>query len=94
MGYIRQFEISDDHFQGFKVRLDMDHFDTNEAICDEVKRRLISFLGERDLFSLVNLAGKKRFHIHNHKFGALLLLPHEDTVWVCHHEHSGPEQAF
>jgi len=83
--YLRKFKISDDHFHGFSVQVDMDNFDTTEAICDYVKTLLVDFLHKHNLANLVDIAKKKQFNIHDREFGALLLLPVEEVIYVCHH---------
>ena len=44
MASIKTFKVSDELFSGYTVQIDMDYYDSLEAVCAQVKRCLIIFL--------------------------------------------------
>ena len=46
MSNIRTFKVSDEFFQGFEILLDLDYYDSNEEICNQMKQSLIGFFGK------------------------------------------------
>ena len=78
-------KISDRLFQGFEVNIDLDYYHSLEEICNQVKRTLITHLQMYNFQSLVSKAKQINFHIHDYKFGEILLFKEDEKLWVCNH---------
>ena len=77
------FKVSDVLFQGFEILLDLDYYDSNEEICNQMKQSLIGFLENHNFEVLVLKAQDLNLHIHDVEFGTILLADEDDEVWVC-----------
>ena len=77
------FKISDRIFQGFEVILDTDYFDSNEHICNQVKRCLITHCETYKLENLNREVKSMNFHIHDSEFGEILLKKKNTIIWIC-----------
>ena len=58
------FKISDKHFQGYEVTLDLDYFETMEEICNQVTNTLKTHLELHKFEQLLERLKEKDFHIH------------------------------
>ena len=79
------FKISDRHFQGYEVILDLDYFETIEDICNQVVTTLKTHLELHKFEQLLERLKEKDFHIHDETMGSILLKSQDDIVWVCSH---------
>jgi len=79
------FKISDKHFQGYEVILDLDYFETIEEICEQVVTTLKTHLELHKFEQLLERLKQKDFHIHDETMGAILLKSQDEIVWVCSH---------
>jgi hypothetical protein len=79
------FKISDKHFQGYEVILDLDYFETIEEICEQVVTTLQTHLELHKFEQLLERLKHKDFHIHDETMGAILLKSQDEIVWVCSH---------
>ena len=79
------FKISDSHFQGYEVTLDLDYFETIEEICNQVTQTLKTHLELHKFELLLERLKHKDFHIHDETMGAILLKSQDEIVWVCSH---------
>ncbi len=79
------FKISDKHFQGYEVILDLDYFETIEEICEQVVTTLKTHLELHKFEQLLERLKHKDFHIHDETMGAILLKSQDEIVWVCSH---------
>jgi len=83
--YLKQFEFSCEHFQGFQGVVDLDVMNTNEEVC---KYAIISLKSELSKLNLLNQLEKLKslkYHIHK-PFGELLTESHKEKIWVCSHK--------
>ena len=79
------FKISDKHFQGYEVTLDLDYFETIEEIVNQVTNTLKTHLELHKFEQLLERLKEKDFHIHDETMGSILLKSQDDIVWVCSH---------
>ena len=79
------FKISDRHFQGYEVTLDLDYFETIESICNQVTNTLKTHLELHKFEQLLERLKEKDFHIHDETMGSILLKSQDEIVWVCSH---------
>jgi len=79
------FKLSDEFFQGYEVVLDMDYFESNEEICEQITQTLKTHLELHKFEILLAKLKDKVFHIHDEEFGNILLKSQTDVVWVCSH---------
>ena len=79
------FKISDKHFQGYEVTLDLDYFETIEEIVNQVTNTLKTHLELHKIEQLLERLKEKDFHIHDETMGSILLKSQDDIVWVCSH---------
>ena len=80
-------EISCEFFGGFKTQIDLNYMDSKKDICEQVKRTLITTLQMNSLPALIDKAEKITFHIHDLEFGQILMMPENETIWICNHTH-------
>ena len=76
------FKISDKHFQGYEVTLDLDYFETMEELCNQVTNTLKTHLELHKFEQLLERLKEKDFHIHDETMGSILLKSQDDIVWV------------
>ena len=84
----RTFQISDDLFWGFSRKIDLDYFDSNEEIIQEMKRQLKLFLQQENFEVLIEKLEKKEFHMP--EFGDILIKPElneQAIIYMCSHCH-------
>lgn len=84
----RTFQISDDLFWGFRRKIDLDYFDSNEEIIKEIKRQLKLFLQQENFEILIEKLEDVQFHMP--EFGDILVKPefNEQTIiYMCSHCH-------
>lgn len=79
------FTISDEHFQGYEVGLDLNYFENINQICEQVERTLKTHLELHKFVRLLERLKEKNFHIHDETIGSLLLKPELCVIWVCSH---------
>ena len=79
------FKFSDEFFQGYEVKLDLDYFETLDEIYKQVTETLKCHLELHKFEILLEKLKEKNFHIHGEEFGSILLKSEEDIVWVCSH---------
>ncbi len=77
--------ISDDLFQGYTVVLDIDYYDNNEQLCEQIITTLKNHLKLHNFETLFLKLIEKKFHIHDVTFGEICLMSQEQVVWVCSH---------
>ena len=80
-----KFKISDKLFQGFEVDLDLDYYENIDSICKQVKETLLVHLDLHNFTILKDEAKKINFHVHDWKFGDMLLQEEGSIIWVCNH---------
>ena len=83
MPNICTFKVSDELFQGFEILLDLDYYDSNEEICNQMKQSLIGFLENHHFEVLAIKAQELHLHIHDVEFGTILLSDDREEFWVC-----------
>lgn len=84
----RTFQISDDTFWGFRRKLDLDYFDNNEEIVEEMKRQLKLILQAENFEILIERLDKKKFHMP--EFGDILVkaeFNENNIIYMCSHCH-------
>ena len=81
----RIFEISDELFGGFSIKIDLDTVESLEDIVKCVINELSTALKTNNLVMLVDKLEKKYFHIHGFAFGHILLSDESNTFYVCGH---------
>lgn len=85
---VRTFQISSDLFWGYRVEVDISHFDDIGHIIDYVRSDIRTFLLSRNLQCLVEKLDECHFHIHSpfDNYDELLRKTTVDTVvYVCDH---------
>ena len=80
-----KFRVSDEHFQGYTVELDLDYYDSFDEICKQVKETLLVHLDLHNFTRLKEKAKKINFHFQDIEFGDLLLMEERSLVWICNH---------
>ncbi len=85
----RVFQISSDIFWGYRVKVDLLHFDTLPSVIEYIKNDLSLFLKQKNLLMLIEKLEKRRFHIHNPDISTIsdiLAYTNNDTIiYVCDH---------
>lgn len=88
MTTLRTFQISSDLFWGYRMVVDLSHFDNIKSIIEYVKNDIRTFLLSRNLQCLVEKLDECKFHIHQ---------PHDvfqdlvnyttlnDVIYICDH---------
>lgn len=85
---IRTFQISSDLFWGYRMSIDISHFDTIKSIIDYVKSDIKTFLLSRNLQCLVEKLDECKFHIHQPYdiFDDLMnYTTNKDVIYICDH---------
>ena len=85
---LRTFEISDNLFLGFKRVLDLDNFDNNDQIINEMKKLLHKFLKKENFEILIEKLHEKKFIMPN--FADILIKPEYDEnniIYLCSYCH-------
>lgn len=82
---ITTFKISDEHFQGYEVVLDLCYYENLDEIYKQVTRTLKTHLELHKFERLLERLKEKDFHIHDDTFGNILLKSQTDITWVCSH---------
>lgn len=77
----RTFQISDDLFWGFKVRLNIDLYNNPEDIVKEVKEQLKEFLSTHNLQVLKEKVDDKLLHTSSINY--IRNSKKEDVIYVC-----------
>ena len=83
--YCRKFIISDEHFSGFGVDVDITQTDKLDDIVQSVKLKLLEVLKEHNFENLIILFQKKEFHIHSVSMERILTSDKDELFYVCHH---------
>lgn len=78
--------ISDEHFQGFTVHVDVKLFDSVKDLINHVKMKLQSVLIHHDLKLLLMKLDNLKFHIHDVKF--IHELYNQEIIYICSHNSS------
>ena len=78
-------EISDEFFQGFQKKIDLDQIDSKEEIVDAIVGDLKKLLKDSNLHVLLTRLDATNFHIHGGEFGAILMSEPGEIIWVCNH---------
>ena len=82
----RTFQLSDDLFWGFSIKLDLDEIESIEEVFVLMKVRLKNFLKKGNLEILVEKLDKKVFHCST--LGKILVDTDENTIiYICSHCH-------
>ena len=81
----RMVEISDDFFQGFQKKIDLDQIDSAQEIVDAIVDDLRHILKETNLHVLLKRLEEGNFHIHDKEFGTILMSEPGEIIWVCNH---------
>jgi hypothetical protein len=85
---IRTFQISSDIFWGYRMSIDISHFDDIKSVIDYIKSDIRTFLLSRNLQCLVEKLDECKFHIHQpyDVFQDLLnYTTNSDIIYVCDH---------
>lgn len=83
---LRTFQISGNHFWGFKRTIDLDYFDTSEQIINKITDDIKEFLKKENLEILIEELRKKKYHIMD--IGDILVKTEpKDTIFICDHCH-------
>lgn len=85
---IRIFQISSDLFWGYRLSIDISHFDSIQSIIEYVKSDIKSFLLSRNLQCLVEKLNECKFHIHQPYdiFQDLINFTTDtDVIYICDH---------
>ena len=92
----REFIISDNFFWGFNCNIDLDKVESCHEICEQVRQKLKAYLLDKNMEYLVqilegssqNFPGSKiEYHIHDTKFGTILMSSENEKFYVCNHDH-------
>lgn len=84
----RIFQVSSDIFWGYRLSVDISHFDSIKGIIDYVKSDIKTFLLSRNLQCLVEKLDECKFHIHEpHDIFEELLqcTTNNDVIYICDH---------
>ena len=81
----RIFEISDELFGGFLIKIDLDIVESLEDIVEYMINELSTILKANNFEMLVDKLEKKYFHIHGYTFGNILLSDESDKFYICGH---------
>lgn len=77
------FKISDELFQDFQVKLNINYFDSLEQICSQVKRTLKTHLETHNFSTLIHRLKYKHFHTHDYTFFDILKEKEPKIYWIC-----------
>lgn len=77
------FKLSDELFQDFEVKLNMEYFDSIEQICFQVKRTLETHLKTYNFSNLIRKLKSKNFHTHDYTFLDILKKEKSSVFWIC-----------
>ena len=81
----RTFEISDELFSGFRLKIDLDDIDCLEDIIAYCYQVLSNILNDNNLQSLLAKLNRKSFHIHGYIMTDLLLSDGNRIFYICGH---------
>jgi hypothetical protein len=79
--YLRVVEGSSRLFGGFKIQIDIRHYDSVNDITEEWKNNLQEVLVKYNFIDLLNTMKTKNFHIHTQSFEEILMDP--KVIYVC-----------
>lgn len=85
---MRTFQISSDLFWGYRISIDISHFDGIKSIIDYIKSDIRTFLLSRNLQCLVEKLDECKFHIHQpyDVFQDIKnLTTIDDVIYICDH---------
>ena len=85
---LRTFQVSSELFWGYRVTVDILHFDDVKAIITYVKQDLKTFLLSRNLQGLINKLDNAKFHIHHpySSYSELVTMTNDnDIIYICDH---------
>jgi hypothetical protein len=88
MDHIRMFQVSSDLFWGYRVEVNLSHFENLKDAIAYVKNDLKTFLSSRNLQFLLEKVEEVRFHVHSpyYTINNILELTTPDTiVYICDH---------
>jgi hypothetical protein len=80
---IKKIQISDELFWGFNKNINLNNFNSLKEIADYIKKELIIFLKNNNLFNLEQYALK--LNLHNHQFNTYdeLYKTNDDIIYFC-----------
>jgi hypothetical protein len=84
----RIFQLSSDLFWGYRMTIDISHFDSIQSILNYVKSDIKTFLLSRNLVCLVEKLDQCKFHIHQpyDVFEDLInCTTTSDVIYICDH---------
>jgi hypothetical protein len=88
MNNLRTFQISSELFWGYRMVLDITHFDNIKSIIEYVKSDIRTFLLSRNLQLLVEKLDECKFHIHEpcETFEKVINNSTSyDVIYICDH---------
>ena len=81
----RTFEISDELFSGFRLKIDLDNIDCLDDIIAYFYQVLFNILTYYKLESLLAKLNRKSFHIHDYIMTDILLSDINHIFYICGH---------
>jgi len=82
----RQFIISSELFQGFKMEIDDEEMTSMDDIIKKIQTRLIHDMEQIGLNYLMEQAIKRKFHHHSYHFIDILQNNDPNKIWyICDH---------
>ena len=81
----RSFEISDELFSGFTLKIDLDHIHCLKDIIAHFYQVLSNILNDNNLDILLVKLNRKSFHIHDYTMTDLLLSDGNRIFYICGH---------
>lgn len=85
---LRTFQVSSELFWGYRMVLDISHFDNVKSIIEYVKSDIRTFLLSRNLQLLVEKLDECKFHIHEpyETFEKVINnSTSKDVIYICDH---------
>ena len=79
--YLRIVEGSSALFGGFRIQIDIRHYDSVDDITEAWKNDLENILKKYNFIDLLNTMKTKKFHIHTQSFEEILTDP--KVIYVC-----------
>ena len=81
----RTFIISCNHFQGFKININLEKIDnlTIDNLINIVKKKLKNHLIKFNFEVLLIEFNKKNFHIHNETIETIINRNSDDSIYIC-----------
>jgi hypothetical protein len=82
---LRQFQISDEIFNGYICDIDIEMAESKKDICGMVIDQMKDLFVFYKLEALIYILDSKSFHIHSDSFEEIKLGAEQDVFYVCGH---------